>query len=230
MIKPLIEQLTYMQDFAKYDSAGIQAIVASMVEEQVYTLKDSRDQKEYKITKYKDGNVWTEEDFKGENFECTPEDSDVEKNFTLPAPTTDMENPPAIYKSESGNYYYNFAAVTATREGELPSSAQTMLHSIAPKGWKLPDYDNDWTNLFLAYGNKNNDKLNLKRNGLAYGTTFDPNFESSGFYASSQTLGLTKNQYKAAKVYANDDLGLRTLNGVRSAVSVRFMLRTGGVI
>ena len=53
-----ISDLTYMQDFATLTSAEKATILSSMTTGQQYQLKDSRDQKDYYISKLADGNVW----------------------------------------------------------------------------------------------------------------------------------------------------------------------------
>lgn len=156
-VQPVIGDLTYMQDFAKYDSAGIQAIVASMVEEQVYTLKDSRDQQDYKISKLKSGQVLMAEDLRIQNYKCTPEDTDITEGvFQIPAST------PGNYPSgstaetlavrvEDGTAYYSWALATA---GCNPADGDAKI-SIMPKGWGLPTR-NDWLKLLQSYPTKEN--------------------------------------------------------------------------
>ena len=55
---PTISTLTYMQDFATLSSADKTSVLNSMTTSTQYQLKDSRDQKEYYISKLADGNVW----------------------------------------------------------------------------------------------------------------------------------------------------------------------------
>ena len=47
-----------MQDFASLTSSEKTAVLASMTASAQYTLKDSRDQKDYTVAKLADGNVW----------------------------------------------------------------------------------------------------------------------------------------------------------------------------
>ena len=53
-----IANVTYMQDFASMTADKRSKVILSMVPEQSYTLKDSRDETTYHIAKLKDGNVW----------------------------------------------------------------------------------------------------------------------------------------------------------------------------
>ncbi len=53
-----INNLEYMQDFATLTSSEMIEVLDSMVLNQQYQLKDSRDEKEYYVAKLADGNVW----------------------------------------------------------------------------------------------------------------------------------------------------------------------------
>ena len=53
-----IDDLTYMQDFAGLSSEEYADVLNSMTEGQAYTLKDNRDDYEYKIAKLADDRVW----------------------------------------------------------------------------------------------------------------------------------------------------------------------------
>ena len=53
-----VGNLTYMQDFAGLTASEMDALKASMVEGEQYTVKDSRDNKSYYISKLADGNIW----------------------------------------------------------------------------------------------------------------------------------------------------------------------------
>ena len=137
---PTIDDLTYMQDFAKYDSAGIQAIVASMVEEQVYTLIDKRNSVQYKIALLKDGNIWMLDDLRIANYRCTPEDTDIAEGF-FQIPESTPGNYPGgstaetiAVRVEEEAAYYSWAAATA---GCKPADGAALI-SIMPKGWTLP--------------------------------------------------------------------------------------------
>ena len=57
-VLPTINDLSYMQDFATLSSAEKTAVFGSMTTGIQYQLKDSRDQKDYYISKLADGNVW----------------------------------------------------------------------------------------------------------------------------------------------------------------------------
>ena len=57
-VPPTINDLSYMQDFATLSSVEKTSVLGSMTTGTQYQLKDSRDQKDYYISKLLDGNVW----------------------------------------------------------------------------------------------------------------------------------------------------------------------------
>ena len=57
-IPKTIEDIVYMQTFGELVDTDLQSIKDSMILNQDYTLKDSRDEKEYYITKLEDGHIW----------------------------------------------------------------------------------------------------------------------------------------------------------------------------
>ena len=80
-IKPVtIATAEYLQE--------VNSCPADLTEEQIYTLKDSRDEQEYKVAKLKDGKCWMVENLNiagGTALSST--DTDFDANYTLP--TTD---------------------------------------------------------------------------------------------------------------------------------------------
>lgn len=56
--RPVISDLTYMQDFSKLQPGDKRSVLASMEEDKQYQLKDIRDEKIYWISKLRDGRVW----------------------------------------------------------------------------------------------------------------------------------------------------------------------------
>ena len=79
---PVIGDLTYMQDFATLSETGKTSVLNSMAEEQQYQLKDSRDQKDYYISKLKDGNIWMTQNL----------DLDIAAGRTYTSADTDLAN------------------------------------------------------------------------------------------------------------------------------------------
>ena len=66
-----IVDLEYLQDFATLSSEDKATVLESMAPDQQYSLKDSRDQKTYYISKLADGNVWMTENL-DLDLETTP--------------------------------------------------------------------------------------------------------------------------------------------------------------
>ena len=77
-----INDLTYMQDLATLSVEDKTSVLNSMTEEQQYQLKDSRDQKDYYISKLKDGNIWMTQNL----------DLDIEAGRTYTSADTDLAN------------------------------------------------------------------------------------------------------------------------------------------
>ena len=81
-----ITDLTYMQDFATLPSTTKANVLNSMILNQQYTLKDSRDQKEYHIAKLADGNVWMTQNLDHDIVTTagyyTPQNTDIPSAWT----------------------------------------------------------------------------------------------------------------------------------------------------
>ena len=91
--KPNIGQLTYMQDFATLSTNDKKSIVASMSTGQQYTLKDSRDNKDYYISKLTDGRIWMTQNLDLEldsTKTYTPADTDISTNWQPASSTIDF--------------------------------------------------------------------------------------------------------------------------------------------
>ena len=81
----VIGDLIYMQDFAVLSEIDKTSVLYSMAEGQQYQLKDSRDQKDYYISKLADGNVWMTQNLDLELDSTkiyTPSDTDIFANWT----------------------------------------------------------------------------------------------------------------------------------------------------
>ena len=57
-----INGLEYMQDFANLSAQELEVVKSNMIEDEQYLIKDSRDNKEYFISKLADGNIWMTQD------------------------------------------------------------------------------------------------------------------------------------------------------------------------
>jgi hypothetical protein len=121
------------------------------------TLTDTRDGNTYTVRKLADGRCWMTDNLEIQNKTITPADSDVTKNFTIPASDINAFSldyfAPAVYVDSGYSGYYNFYTATAgwgttdIESGETPQS-------ICPRGWKLPTVigsSSDREALYLAY-------------------------------------------------------------------------------
>ena len=85
-----ISNLTYMQDFKTLSAEEKSGVLRSMTEDEQYQLKDIRDQKQYYISKLKDGNVWMTQNLDldlNNQTTLTPENTNIGANWT-PANST----------------------------------------------------------------------------------------------------------------------------------------------
>ena len=127
-----INDLTYMQDFAKLNESGNvakkQQVFNSMGEEESYQLKDIRESgvNSYYISKLKDGKVWMVQNLQlgksltatSGTLSLTPSDSNISSNWTLTnkvvspgkMPYTTITNDPVVSGGKAyindGNAYY----------------------------------------------------------------------------------------------------------------------------
>ncbi|MBQ9020222.1 hypothetical protein IJ096_02785 [Candidatus Saccharibacteria bacterium] len=141
------------------------------------TLKDSRDNKEYKVAKLADGNCWMTEnlalngtDDSGNPRTLTTADTNISTSeissgsYTFPSGTdltTNVSNSytvPQIYISNQDNTddngnkygnYYNYLAATVG-VGTQSKTSGDIASSVCPKGWRLPAYEG--TGSFIALG------------------------------------------------------------------------------
>lgn len=140
-------------------------------------LMDSRDSKEHTIVKLEDGNCWMQENLAlSGSRTLTSGDSDVSRNFTLPADTTSWgtnstSNANAV-QVKTGNIslsgwqegygnYYSWQAATAGTGSSVMSNGGNATSSICPKGWKLPTGGRDASSQFQAlFGAGGNNLVN----------------------------------------------------------------------
>ncbi|MBR2994266.1 hypothetical protein IKF43_02665 [Candidatus Saccharibacteria bacterium] len=81
-ISKSIFELEYMQDFASLTSAQKADVLSSMITNEQYQLKDSRDEKTYYISKLTDGNVWMTENLDLDFNTTNPDGSIAMRTFT----------------------------------------------------------------------------------------------------------------------------------------------------
>ena len=134
-----------MQNFSATDAAA-------MSEGQTITLVDSRDNKEYKVTKI-NGRVWMTQNLAFTGTQLTPQDSNVSANTTMTYYSLDSSDDSYADHCKDANGYnyacikdsgnttagvwYNFAAASAgTITGS--SNTATSTSSLCPSGWQVP--------------------------------------------------------------------------------------------
>lgn len=118
---------------------------ATLAENQITTLVDTRDNNTYHVAKLRDGNCWMTDNIRiGNNRKSmllTPLNSDVTDEYTLPQGSQNgFYNDPAaqnVYIDADGGYY-TWNAATANTGAELSTNGAIAPDSICPKGWKLP--------------------------------------------------------------------------------------------
>ena len=125
---PTIGDLTYMQDFKTLSEKDKSTVLKSMVEDEQYQLKDSRDQKQYYISKLKDGNVWMTQNLDldlNSQVALTPENTNISANWTPTNSTisftgTSMSgwnsSKTEPYSADPGDTYYYTSGTTDNDE------------------------------------------------------------------------------------------------------------------
>ncbi len=170
---PAIGDLTYMQDFATLSEAGKASVLVSMVQDQQYQLKDSRDQTMYYIAKLADGNIWMTQnldlDLSAEKT-LTPADTNISANWTPNSSTIsftgttvpgwqDDYNIP--YSADPGDVYYY---TSNTNDNDIQYNSLTeceaagytdCIHYHAGNyyNWSAAVASNDTSSMTEAYGN-----------------------------------------------------------------------------
>ena len=170
----ILTDLTYMQDMTPAICESTPTPIPEALEtvSDYYTeddkvptanLIDSRDGKQYAVSKLSDGDCWMTQNLRlgaDEGIILTPQDSNVEMNFTLPARQTAGSGGwnneiPHVYDTGNNSlgYLYNWIAVTAGEglDGDLLTDT---VNSICPRGWKLPSMsgEHSYESLLSAYG------------------------------------------------------------------------------
>ena len=170
----------YMQDFNTMSADKKAKIIASMVVGTAYTVKDNRDQAQYKIAKLKDGNIWMLDNLRlgsSSTTALTPTNTNIDKDYTLPASSTtgfttytdakinaSYKDTVATNRYGQGSgkigVYYNYCALSAGTYcyagGSGVDVADTIVDSpqdICPAGWRLPTggTTGDFQNLYSYY-------------------------------------------------------------------------------
>lgn len=197
--------ITTMQQFNSLTDDQKSNIKEIMAVGQGYSIRDSRDNQEYKVAKLKDGNVWMTQNLKlgktTTSATLTTTDSDVQTTgFTLNGKLSDgkftystvdgtsyQNNSSQYYCTTDYGCYYNWYTATAGA-GTTSVSSGNVDYSICPKGWTLPTGGSggQFQALFTAYGSSATNLLvnptSLKENtaGQAPGLLLGGSYGSGG--------------------------------------------------
>lgn len=189
--------LASIQSFTASECTALPNIYDGTNEDAVVTRADNRGgiTQTYRIAKLADGNCWMLDNLKlgstNSSIILTPEDTDIEDDFTLPPVVTtgtpDVDNP-GVYGPVPGDtgtgatnygYLYNWSAATAGETTEtMPANSGNAPYSICPTGWRLPrggtsvdDFSNEFSmlNAKMAGFTNNQDSAYLDNNNyLSY--------------------------------------------------------------
>ena len=111
-----IDDLTYMQDFAILSEDNKASVLSSMATDSQYILKDSRDNKNYYISKLKDVNIWMTQNL----------DLDIDSTKTYTSADTDLANSaigttwtPTVSTSTTSSWTSSATAPSSYNPGDL---------------------------------------------------------------------------------------------------------------
>ena len=162
-------------------------------------MKDTRDNKTYKVRKLADGKIWMAENLKLSSVEISSADSNLPSNKTVHIPTSSTsgwctnndatcDNKLLVLDSgkASYGYYYNWYTATATY-GQYGTTSASVLYDICPKVWRLPTggSSGEFQALYNQYGSSAS-----MRN-----TTSGPGFVLSGARDGGNTIYQDSNSY-----------------------------------
>ena len=188
-------------------------VKASMEEEEIYTLLDSRDLEPYRIAKLRDDNVWLLDNLKlGSNEAIILTSQDTNTNpelnngeFILPASGdwTDSYTEPAIDTTNAHNMlggssdktqggYYNYCAASAgTYCDEADEAEGDAEYDICPANWRMPTGGNEGEYQIIdsLYDNLIN-TLFLPLSGRFYGGSSGQIDQNGYFWSSTNRDGM----------------------------------------
>ncbi len=131
----------------------LQKFVCSMLSEDgvTATFKDSRDGRQYRVARLRDGQCWMVDNLAISNKAITSADSDVVNSFTIPE-SVSANFRTGVHILSNGSIwttgYYNYANMLAGDQSKDENGI--FQHSICPKGWRLASND-DYTGLTNLY-------------------------------------------------------------------------------
>lgn len=156
---PTISDMYYMQDFAHLTDTQKAGVLASMTEEEAYTLYDIRDEEDYKVSELKDGNVWMLDNlrFSDSNYIMTEYDTNIAPGTTWKFPhssgewaescteayiNADGKNEVIAHsgkgEGKAGTYYNFCAASSGTYCYDEKNGASGTEYDVCPASWRIP--------------------------------------------------------------------------------------------
>ena len=163
------------------------------------TLRDTRDNKTYKVRKLADGHCWMVQDLNhtlSTSKALTSVDSDVPSSWTPNNNTqtttgTTWETPSATtarsYTNGIRTYYNWYAATGGTTNASTTSGNAT--GSVCPKGWTLPTKDNYVTLITTTYGITNSSAGSTRLRSAPLDFAYTGYYFTSGSLSSETTSG-----------------------------------------
>jgi len=200
------------------------------------TLTDTRDNNTYTVSKLADGKCWMTQNLRIAGKTLTPADSDVRKNYILPASrlsTTDQYGWDGVYIEPQYGGYYSMATMLAGDNDsfQLSPDGKNSIHSICPKNWRLPSTNTSNSDLKVLYSNYNSlsalvsGPVNFTYAGTVYGSQIlDPGIFGS-YWSSTSYLHLDISKTYWTPDYISSDFNNGDVDGDYYGRSIRCIAR-----
>jgi len=200
------------------------------------TLIDTRDNNTYTVSKLADGKCWMAQNLRIAGKTLTPADSDVRKNYILPASrlsTTDQYGWDGVYVEPQYGGYYSMATMLAGDNDsfQLSPDGKNSIHSICPKNWRLPSTNTSNSDLKVLYSNYNSlsalvsSPVNFTYAGTVYGSQIlDPGIFGS-YWSSTSYLHLDISKTYWTPDYISSDFNNGDVDGDYYGRSIRCIAR-----
>lgn len=206
-----IQDITTMQEMTA-------KICANTPTESSMSLRDSRDNNSYVVTKLKDGNCWMTQNLRliGQRA-LNSSDSDVTTSYSLPASSnanwSEIATLERMYYpgNATDGAYYTWCVATANSCNDISSSVTVASSSICPKNWKIPSRQ-EYLDLLAQTGIANLNTASEKYQALL---SSPYNFIVAGgldFKTGSLSVGSTAGQYWSSTGYTTSKADLLYIN------------------
>lgn len=248
---PIISDMYYMQDFAHLTDIQKAGVLASMTEEEAYTLYDIRDEEDYKVSKLKDGNVWMLDNlrFSDSNYIMTEYDTNIAPGTTWKFPhangewkgseqntlviayfdSTNAKNSTSHYGLGSGliGTHYNYCAASAGTYC-YPNGQETgdAVYDVCPSGWRMPTggTEGEYSELYAMIGSQDED-FNVAFSSVHSGEFVTGQLWHNGDYGGFWTSTYAEGHQMYRLFVINGKINTGSLIQRSSGFSVRCLLR-----